>query len=63
MIRRLPGWANFLLLWLLYFLVAWGMDALCGWHTDKRFIGFITAIFCGGYLAKWRFTDNEWRFW
>ncbi len=63
MIRRLPGWLNFLLLWTFYFAVGWLMDLVCGWHTDRRFIGFYAAVFCGAYLAKWRFSDGEWRFW
>lgn len=63
MIKQIPGWANFLLLWLFYFLVSWGVSALCRWQADLRFIGFITAMFCGAYLAKWRFMNGEWRFW
>jgi hypothetical protein len=63
MIKRLPGWLNYLLLWLVYFAVGVGFDALCGFHTDKRFIGGFTALYAGAYLAKWRFDKDEWRFW
>ena len=62
MIKRLPGWLNYLFLWVFYFLVGILLDLICGFHTDKRFIGFFTAFFAGGYLAKWRFMDGEWRF-
>jgi hypothetical protein len=64
MIKQLPGWLNYILLWLVYFAVGVGFDALCGFHTDKRFIGGLTAFFCGAYLAKWAYVEGEgWRFW
>ena len=52
MIKRLPGWLNFILLWVFYFGIGLLLDLICGWHTDKRFIGFFTAFYAGGYLAK-----------
>jgi hypothetical protein len=64
MIKSIPGWLNFLGLWVVYFLIGWGLDALCGWHTDKRFIAFYSAMFCGVYLAKWRWYEGDgWHFW
>jgi len=63
MIKRVPGWLNYLLLWAFYFAVGILLDFICGFHTDKRFIGFFTATYAGGYLAKWRFCDGDgWRF-
>ncbi len=64
MIKNLPGWLNFLILWAFYFLVGILFDLVCGFHTDRRFIGAFTAFYCGGYLAKWRFYEGQgWRFW
>jgi len=73
MIKQLPGWLNFILLWVFYFGVGILLDLICGWHTDKRFIGFFTAFYAGGYLAKYRAfeaqitpdgkIDTKWRFW
>jgi len=64
MIKRLPGWANFLALWAFYFFLSWGISELSGWDADLRFIAFLTSIYCGGYLAKWRFYEKDgWRFW
>ncbi len=63
MIKRLPGWANYLVLWAAYFVIGIALDWICRFHTDWRFIGFFTAFFAGAYLAKWRFMDGKWRFW
>lgn len=64
MIKQLPGWLNYILLWAFYLLVGLALDAAGGWHTDRRFIGYFAAFFAGGYLAKWRFYDKDgWRFW
>jgi len=62
MIKCLPGWLNFILLFAFYFCIGVLLDCICGWHTDKRFIGFFTAFYAGGYLAKWRFYNGGWHF-
>jgi len=62
MIKKLPGWLNFIGLFSIYFIVGILLDLACGFHTDKRFIGLLTSFFAGGYLAKWRFMDGGWRF-
>jgi len=54
MIKCLPGWLNFILLFAFYFCIGVLLDCICGWHTDKRFIGFMCAFYSGGYLAKYR---------
>lgn len=64
MIKQLPGWLNFIILWLAYFGVGIALDALCRFHTNWRFIGFFTAFFAGAYLSKWRWYEGQgWRFW
>jgi hypothetical protein len=62
MIRRLPGWLNFILLFAVYYALGLLLDLVTGFHADKRFIGLFCAFWAGAYLAKWRFMDNEWRF-
>ena len=67
MIKGLPGWANYLFLWLGYlaltiFLHWMYNDFIWSWE-NVRFDMIITAVYCGGYLAKWRFyqkPDGSW---
>jgi len=67
-IRSLPGWLNYILLFAFYFALGLLLDLVTGFHADKRFIG----LFCGCYLAKWTWTERtlpdgtkvtEHRFW
>jgi hypothetical protein len=62
MIKQLPGWANYLALWAFYMLISWLMCLVTGWKADWRLLAFITAVYAGGYLAKWRFHDGGWHF-
>ena len=66
MIKQLPGWANFLLLWFGYlvltaFLHLMYEEFIFTWK-NFRFDMIITSVYCGCYLAKWRFIDGKWRF-
>jgi hypothetical protein len=63
MIKSIPGWINFFLLWLFYFGVMWFIGWLFKAHYDLWYLGLITAVYSGSYLAKWRFDNGEWRFW
>lgn len=62
MIKQLPGWANYVVLWAIYFALGWGLKAITGFEADIRFIALFTAFYCGAYLAKWRFYDGGWHF-
>jgi len=62
-IKSLPGWLNFIILFAAYALFAEGLNfAFFGGKIDHRFVGLICAFFCGAYLAKWRFYDGGWHF-
>ena len=64
MIRSLPGWLNYILLFAFYFALGLLLDLVTGFHADKRFIALFCAFWAGAYLAKWRYTEGEgWRFW
>lgn len=92
MIKSIPGWLNFLILWLAYFSLTvvlnyavnslrqrlrFGRELREGslgpvhitpqkkkWFEliDWTFCLLITAVYCGAYLAKWRFYDGGWHF-
>jgi len=60
MIKSIPGWANYVILWGLYFIIAFLLSlAFDGW----RLALVISTVYAGGYLAKWRFYDEGWHFW
>lgn len=63
MMKSLPGWLNFILLYAAYCLVGEGLNFLF-WKgaVPHPFIACICAFFCGAYLAKWRFYDGSWHF-
>lgn len=67
MIDRLPGWANYLVLWLGYLVLTtfihWMYNDFVFICRDFKFDMIITAVYCGGYLSKWRFyqkPDGTW---
>jgi len=62
MIKSIPGWLNFALLWIVYFGLGVGLKAITGFECDIKFIALFTAFYCGAYLAKWRFYDGSWHF-
>lgn len=95
MIKSIPGWANFFILWAIYFVAGAGLNLLLNWirqefrmkygirerrqgslgptHIsperrrwyyliDWAYVLLITAVYCGAYLAKWRFYDGGWHF-
>lgn len=60
MIKSLPGWINFLMLWAAYFVAVWLLSLVFdGW----RLALVMSAVYAGGYLAKWRFYEDGWHFW
>lgn len=64
MIKRLPGWLNFLILFAGYVILAEALNfVFFKGRIDHRFVALVCSFFCGGYLAKWRFFDNGWHFW
>jgi len=63
MIKALPGWLNFVLLWLAYFGLGLFLRLVSGLKADTAFIALFTAFYCGCYLSKWRFHDKGWHFW
>ena len=62
MIKAIPGWANYVLLWVIYFALGLGLKYITGFEADNRYIALFTAFYCGAYLSKWRFHDNSWHF-
>ena len=69
MIRKLKGWQNYLVLYLAYLVLGFGLYYLFRWisgvylsslaHLFIVFFIFLEcAIHCGMYLAKWRFYIN-----
>jgi len=73
MIKKWPGWANYLALWAVYLVFGFGLYYLFRWisevhinqlaHLFVVFYIFIqTAVHCGMYLAKWRFYDGGWHY-
>jgi len=62
MIKKLPGWANYLVLVAAYSIVA---QLIALWIKDPHILAFVlTTIFAGGYLAKWRWDIfGTGRFW
>ena len=68
MIKEVPGWLNFFILWVVYSGLTIGLDALFVKAKKKQqmdwlFDVFVASVYCGAYLAKWRFYENSWRFW
>lgn len=75
MIKKWPGWANYLFLWVVYtifgFVLYFSFSLLSGVHlkgTERLFVVFFifitTAVHCGMYLAKWRYyEDGSLKFW
>jgi len=96
MIKTIPGWLNFFILWCAYAIVGAGLNLIVNylrqearmwlnirearraslgpvhvsperkkWYAliDWIYVILITAVYCGGYLAKWRFYDEGWHFW
>ena len=66
MIKRIPGWLNYLILWLVYFGLGLFLRWVSGLEADTAYIALFTAFYCGAYLSKWAYNannDNEWRFW
>jgi len=69
MIDRLPGWLNFIILWLFYFIVTSGVlllwRLLLGRYPEPFEQAMIISMFyAGGYLAKWREKQGGgWSFW
>lgn len=66
MIERIPGWLNFLLLFVFYVFLIDGV--LLFWEFSISLIGrratIACLIFAGGYLSKWREKQGGgWRFW
>ena len=68
MLRRVPGWINYFLLWAFYSVLFVGIYYLLRWAgvemSDIGVIVVMSAIYSGAYLAKWRYTEGKgWRFW
>jgi hypothetical protein len=68
MIKELPGWANYMILWGVYSGLAIFLDFLFVKAKKKQQIDwlfdvFVAAVFCGAYLAKWRFYGERPHFW
>ena len=67
MIAKIPGWLNFFLVWLFYYLIMEGLKWWTGFQVDDNYIKFSTCVYAGAYLAKWRFypkgVDLDGRFW
>ena len=69
MIKRLPGWLNFIVLCLFYLLLTSGViflwRILSGSYPSPYAQNFLVGLFyAGGYLSKWR--ENQgcgWSFW
>jgi hypothetical protein len=72
-IKSIPGWLNFFLLWAFYYTTMWGIGKIFGAKFDLWYLGLITAVYAGSYLAKWahifhvdkdgKVIKDSWRFW
>jgi len=63
-IKSIPGWLNFILLFWAYFAIGEFLRWITKSSAEHWFIALFCAFFCGAYLAKWRFYDGQgWRFW
>jgi len=73
MISKLPGWLNFVILWVIYCFFIFGsmwfyqfMARLLFpyFGMGAFFIPAVAALFAGAYLSKWRERQGGgWRFW
>jgi len=61
-IYYMPGWANFLVLFLIYFALAKFLKLISHSVAEDWFVIIICLCFCGAYLAKWRFYNGGWHF-
>lgn len=66
MIRNIPGWLNYVILFGLYLLalnlielVLFGRFTAVPWVYQT----LAAAIHAGMYLSKWSYVENRWRFW
>jgi len=67
MIKELPGWLNFLIIWAVYSCLTVFLDVLVVKARKKAAVDwlfdvFVASVYCGAYLAKWRFYDGTWHF-
>lgn len=72
MIKKLPGWLNFIILANFYLAISYGMLKLLAFWAKllypyfgigSVFFVYIITIFAGAYLSKWRSDGGGWRFW
>ena len=63
MIKRLPGWLNFLLLSVGYAIVVVLLRWLLKSQCEDWFLAILVFTYAGAYLAKWRYHNGEWHFW
>jgi len=68
MIKSLPGWLNFFLLWIFYSVLFGGIYLLLKWlfKFDQvlSIMVIMSAFYAGAYLAKWREKQGGgWVFW
>jgi hypothetical protein len=69
MINKIPGWLNFLILWMFYLVLSTAVILLWHFFVGKfpelsEYVLLMTAIYAGGYLSKWREKQGGgWRFW
>ncbi len=62
MIKSLPGWLNFFILGTAYGILLVFLRRVFNSQCEDWFLGIMGAVFCGAYLAKWRFHDGSWHF-
>ena len=64
MIKRFPGWANWIALWLVYAIAGFTFKFLMHrYDVAWEYVIVIAGIHSAIYLCKWRFDNGNWKFW
>ena len=63
MIKKWPGWANWIALSLIYLITGLTFKFILSRYTvDWQYIVVIAGIHSGIYLAKWSYDKGHWRY-
>ncbi len=63
MIKKWPGWFNWIALWGIYTIVAFIFKLILSrYPVAWQYIVVICAIHSGIYLAKWSYDKGHWSF-
>jgi len=63
MIKGIPGWLNFIILSVFYYVLLSLLRYYLHADCDRWFLVMVCMFYAGGYLSKWKNDGGGWRFW